>query len=118
MQTKTAKPKKPLTFQGMTGKPVEIDFTVLKNGKNALRAIDNPLRKKIISLLAGKELTVTEIYTKLRIEQSVASQQLAIMRKALVVLNRRMGKEIYYRINMAQVIQIKSALYHLQSTAE
>jgi DNA-binding transcriptional ArsR family regulator len=44
-------------------------------------------------------LTVTEIYVRLRIEQSVASQHLAILRDAGVVKTERDGKFIYYSLN-------------------
>jgi DNA-binding transcriptional ArsR family regulator len=45
------------------------------------------------------KMTVTEIYVKLRLEQSVASQHLAILRKAGFVKTERDGKFIYYSIN-------------------
>jgi DNA-binding transcriptional ArsR family regulator len=44
-------------------------------------------------------MTVTEIYVKLRLEQSVASQHLAILRKAGFVKTERDGKFIYYSVN-------------------
>jgi DNA-binding transcriptional ArsR family regulator len=44
-------------------------------------------------------MTVTEIYIQLRLEQSVASQHLAILRKAGFVNTDRDGKFIYYSVN-------------------
>ena len=43
-------------------------------------------------------MTVTDIYVKLRLEQSVASQHLAILRKAGVVQTERDGKFIFYSL--------------------
>ena len=42
---------------------------------------------------------VTTIYVKLRIEQSVASQHLAVLRRAKLVNAEREGKKIFYQFN-------------------
>ncbi|MFI5134814.1 MAG: ArsR/SmtB family transcription factor, partial [Chitinophagales bacterium] len=44
-------------------------------------------------------ITVTELYNRLNLEQSVASQHLAILRKAGAVKTNRDGKFIFYSIN-------------------
>jgi DNA-binding transcriptional ArsR family regulator len=54
----------------------------------------------------GETLTVTDIYIRLRLEQSVASQHLAILRRAGVVTTERQGKFIYYSINKNRLAQI------------
>jgi DNA-binding transcriptional ArsR family regulator len=64
------------------------------------RAIKHVLRLRILAFLNQKgEQTVTAIYVKIRIEQSVASQQLAILRKAGLVISDKQGKFVYYSIN-------------------
>jgi DNA-binding transcriptional ArsR family regulator len=74
-----------------------------KNNKKSLlifRAINHKLRQQIIELLEENEkMTVTNLYIKLRLEQSVASQHLAILRRAGVVATERQGKFIYYRVD-------------------
>lgn len=65
-----------------------------------LRAINHKLRQQILKLIdENGRMTVTEIYVKLRLEQSVASQHLAILRKAGFVKTERDGKFIYYSVN-------------------
>ena len=65
-----------------------------------LRAINHKLRQQILKLIdESGRMTVTEIYVKLRLEQSVASQHLAILRKAGFVKTERDGKFIYYSVN-------------------
>jgi ArsR family transcriptional regulator, virulence genes transcriptional regulator len=78
---------------------------ILKNGKNKIRALYHPLREKIMALIDGNknEMNVTEIYVKLRIEQSVASQHLAILRNEGFVTARRDGKIIYYSVNHDEI---------------
>lgn len=72
-----------------------------------LRAMNHRLRQQMIKLLDENEkMTVTEIYVKLRLEQSVASQHLAILRRAGIVITRRDGKFIYYAINYDRVVEV------------
>jgi DNA-binding transcriptional ArsR family regulator len=51
-------------------------------------------------------MTVTDLYIMLRLEQSVASQHLAILRRAGILKTERDGKYIYYRVNEERVVQI------------
>lgn len=53
-----------------------------------------------------KKITVTELYIKLRLEQSVASQHLSILRKAGFVKTSREGKYIYYSINPERLNEV------------
>lgn len=86
---------------------IEINYANLKSLKLALRALDHKLRKEIIKLIAeNPQITVTEIYVKLRVEQSVASQQLAILKKSQIVTATREGKFIKYEINTEEVKRI------------
>lgn len=61
-----------------------------------LRALNHKLRQQILKLIdEHQKMTVTEIYVKLRLEQSVASQHLAILRRAGIVVTVREGKFIF-----------------------
>ena len=99
-------PKKPETLQlkSPLGAKVVINLAELNKAYLILRALRHPLRQSILKQLTGDgnkglELTVTEIYNKQRIEQSVASQHLAILRNAGIVQTRREGKFIYYGVH-------------------
>jgi DNA-binding transcriptional ArsR family regulator len=46
----------------------------------------------------NREMIVTDIYTKLHLEQSVASQHLKWLRDAHVVTTKRDGKQICYSV--------------------
>jgi len=81
-----------------------------------LRAVNHKLRQSIIDLLEeGNRMTVTDIYIKLRLEQSVASQHLAILRRAGVVVTDREGKFIYYSIDKERLNQISRLVEELAS---
>ena len=86
---------------------IELDYANLRKAVLVLRAVNHKLRQRIIDLLEDNEtMTVTDIYIKLRLEQSVASQHLAILRRAGVVITERQGKFIYYSIDRDRLNQI------------
>ena len=86
---------------------VKIDTIQLKKAALVFRAINHKLRQQIIKFINqhGK-ITVTQIYVKLRLEQSVASQHLAILRKAGFVTTERDGKFIYYSVNHNRIADV------------
>jgi ArsR family transcriptional regulator, virulence genes transcriptional regulator len=90
---------------------LSLDLLCLKKAALILRSINHKLRQQILSVLdeAGK-MTVTEVYVKLRIEQSVASQHLAILRRANAVKTVREGKYIYYMLNFDFLKQVNEGL--------
>jgi DNA-binding transcriptional ArsR family regulator len=86
---------------------LKIDVLTLKKAALVLRAVNHKLRQQILKLIHQKgKITVTEIYVKLRLEQSVASQHLAILRKAGFVTTIRDGKFIYYSVNNERLSQV------------
>lgn len=93
-----------------------LDYAELRKAVLVLRAINHKLRQRIIDLLEENEsMTVTDIYIKLRLEQSVASQHLAILRRAGVVNTERQGKFINYSLNKERLAQISSLVDELAS---
>ncbi len=91
-----------------------IDFLSVKKAANIVRAINHKLRQQLIKLIdEEKKITVTEIYVRLRLEQSVASQHLAILRKAGIVTTERVGKFIFYVINYRRVNEIDDIITNL-----
>lgn len=86
---------------------LKIDVLQLKKAALILRAVNHKLRQQMMKLIHQHEkMTVTEIYVKLRLEQSVASQHLAILRKANLVNTSRDGKFIYYSVNHDRLQQL------------
>ncbi len=95
---------------------VQLDYAELRKAVLVLRAINHKLRQRVIDLLEENErMTVTDIYIKLRLEQSVASQHLAILRRAGVVATDRQGKFIYYSLDNDRLSQISRLVEELAS---
>ena len=86
---------------------IRLDYVAVKSAAMTLRAINHKLRQQIIKLLnENKTMKVTEIYVKLRLEQSVASQHLAILRRANIVNTVRDGKFIHYSLNPDKIASV------------
>lgn len=97
-----------------SGKDLDLELLLLKNATLILRAINHPLRQQILRLLHqhGK-MTVTQVYVKLRLEQSVASQQLAILRHCDFVIAEREGKFVWYAINYTRLRKVQEISHKL-----
>ncbi len=93
-----------------------IDYLHTKKASLILRALNHKLRQQMIRLLdEHKKMTVTDMYIKLRLEQSVASQHLAIMRRAGIVATERNGKFIYYTVNYERIKEVNNFVEQLLS---
>ena len=91
-----------------------LDVISLKKAALVLRAINHPLRQKMLRLIFKQgQLTVTEIFTKLRLEQSVASIHLGILRKAGFVSSIRNGTNIFYSLNYRNLQKLHKQTYKL-----
>lgn len=98
------------------GESIKVDFLHTKKASLILRAINHPLRQQMIKLLdEHSKMTVTEIYIKLRLEQSVASQHLAILRRAGIVQTSRDGKFIFYGLSYPRLREIITFIEQLVS---
>jgi len=108
------KTKTDTTVQKKGAQDVPLDYGELRKAALVLRAVNHKLRQRMIDLLEeNQQLTVTDIYIKLRLEQSVASQHLAILRKAGVVRTDRQGKYIYYSLDHERLSQISRLVEEL-----
>lgn len=87
--------------------PGNMDATQVTKASLIFRAINHPLRQKMLKLIhQNGRANVTEIYIKLRLEQSVTSQHLAILRKAGFVFTERDGKQVFYTVNYNKLKQV------------
>ena len=83
----------------------------LQKASELLRAIAHPVRLAIIKYIAENNTTnVNNIYNTLKLEQSITSQHLRILRVTNLVITQRDGKFIHYSINYALVKQLNKSL--------
>jgi len=102
-----------------TTKNVKMDYAATRDAAVILRAFNNKLRTKIIVLLNEKKrMKVTDIYIKLNMVQSVASQHLAVLREANIVIAERDRRSIYYSLNYGRIADIQTFVSNLLATAK
>jgi DNA-binding transcriptional ArsR family regulator len=77
------------------------------------RALAHPVRLRILDILASQEACVCHLTAVLGQRQPYVSQQLATLREAGLVADRREGTLVYYRLadaHLAAVLQEGQAL--------
>jgi DNA-binding transcriptional ArsR family regulator len=84
-----------------------------RDGAGLLRTLANPRRLKILSLLAGGELSVGDLQGEIALTQSALSQHLAKLRAQNLVAARRQSQTIYYRIADEEALAMARALLRL-----
>ncbi len=85
-----------------------------KNSKKAeemLKILANSNRLMILCHLVKNEKTVNELSMLVGLSQSALSQHLAKMRALNLVETRKVGQEVFYRIENMEVEAILSTLY-------
>jgi ArsR family transcriptional regulator len=70
----------------------------LKTVDRVLKALADPTRLRIVSLLRGGEVCVCHLHDSLKISQPKASRHLAYLRRAGVVTAEKRGLWVYYRL--------------------
>ena len=83
---------------------------------NALKAMANPLRWRIICALGSEELSVSEIVEMIGTSQSNTSQHLELLRSKHILKSRKDGNKVYYSIRNDQLLllisNMRSVLCH------
>jgi DNA-binding transcriptional ArsR family regulator len=83
----------------------------LEDSTETLRAIAHPIRIAIIDLLyTNGQMTVTDIYQNLNIEQAVASHHLRILKGKNVVNAERDGKNSLYALTKEEYYEVIKTL--------
>lgn len=76
-----------------------------------MRALAHPLRLKILEFLdQNRNIQVNQIYNTLKIEQSIASQHLRILKNAGVLVADKDGKYMHYTIDYQRVSNAVKAI--------
>ncbi len=75
---------------------------------NALKAMANPLRWRIICTLGSEELSVGDIVEKIGSSQSNTSQHLDLLRSKNIIKSRKDANKVYYSISNDQLLSLIS----------
>lgn len=74
------------------------------------KALSEPLRVEVIELLKEQELCVCDLCDRLGVAQSKLSFHLKTLREAGIVRSRQQGRWIYYRLNLAKLVELEEYL--------
>jgi ArsR family transcriptional regulator len=69
------------------------------------KVFSNGKRLEILSILRNKEMTASDLIESIGLSKANLSQHMSILKSKGVVLTRREGVNIYYRISNPKIIQ-------------
>jgi DNA-binding transcriptional ArsR family regulator len=78
----------------------------IRQASSAMQAMAHPLRLKILCLVGNQELSVLEIVEAVGTSQSNISQHLAVLRDQALLLARKEGTKVFYRIGDARILKM------------
>ena len=84
---------------------MDMDERVYELHADICQILANPKRLKIINTLRDKELSVNELAKRVGVTKANLSQHLSILRQRRIVLTRREGVTIHYRIANPKVLK-------------
>jgi len=70
------------------------------------KALAHPLRIRILDALRNGEVGVNDLCTRLNVEQSNLSQQLAVLRNRNIVMGRKDGQNVYYSVRDPELFNL------------
>ena len=76
----------------------------------SLRALSEPTRLRLLAILLEEELSVAELQEALGMGQSRISASLGMLRRQGLVLDRRVGKNIYYAAVVSAIAPLRDAV--------
>lgn len=82
----------------------------LEQSVRAFHALSDPTRLQLVELLRGGERCVCDLMEALHSAQSRLSFHLRILKEAGLVLDRREGRWVHYRLNQDRVQELSSFL--------
>ena len=89
--------------------------TTALNLAELFRALGDPSRVKILSMLLRSEENVTALAEKVGISESAVSHHLRVLRQMQIVRARRQGREVFYSLDDDHVaLLLHQGLDHVQ----
>lgn len=74
--------------------------------QDTLRALADPTRREILTLLRTGPLTAGQIAERFPVSAAAVSRHLSVLKEADLVRDRREGKYIYYELNASVLEEI------------
>src|SRR5579871_6027191 len=88
----------------------QMDDALRQFKSEIFQGLAHPTRIAIVELLRDGEQSAGKLMEKLGIEQANASQHLAVLRAKQIVVNRKVGNQVYYSIRDHALIEVLEIL--------
>ncbi len=100
----------------MRNKPLAtLDEHVAAHVAELFRAFSDTSRVRIMSALLNGEKNVTALSEAVRLSESAVSHHLRGLRQMRLVVSRKNGKQVYYRVEDAHIIHLfQQGVKHVQ----
>lgn len=80
------------------------------------KTLAHPARIRVLELLSEREHSVSEMLPEVGIEPAHLSQQLAVLRRANLVVSRKEGSTVYYALTSPDVAELLAVARKILTT--
>lgn len=95
--------------------PAALDEHAAAHVAELFRAFSDTSRVRIISALLRSEMNVSALSEAVRLSESAVSHHLRGLRQMRLVVSRKNGKEVYYRVEDEHIIHLfQQGVKHVQ----
>jgi ArsR family transcriptional regulator, arsenate/arsenite/antimonite-responsive transcriptional repressor len=81
----------------------------------AFKALSDPTRREILSLLRKGEMTAGELAERFDMAKASVSHHFSVLKQADLITSRRDGQQIFYSLNTTVVEDLLTAILNLFS---
>lgn len=74
--------------------------------QNIIKALSDPIRRRILEMLRGGRMAAGEISEKFPVSGAAISKHLSVLREADLIRDTREGKFIYYELNTSVLEEV------------
>ncbi len=90
------------------GKATQASTPLYQLKSEFFKTLGHPVRIRVLELLSVREHAVAEMLPEVGVEAASLSQQLAVLRRANLVVTRREGSNVYYSLIDSQIAELLS----------
>ncbi|GEB58185.1 transcriptional regulator [Streptomyces gardneri] len=91
---------------GSQGRGAQVTTPLYQLKAEFFKTLGHPVRIRVLELLSEREHAVAEMLPEVGVEAASLSQQLAVLRKANLVVTRREGSNVHYSLTHPQIAEL------------
>ncbi|MFJ6783207.1 ArsR/SmtB family transcription factor [Streptomyces yangpuensis] len=91
---------------GTRGRATQASTPLYQLKSEFFKTLGHPVRIRVLELLSVREHAVAEMLPEVGVEAASLSQQLAVLRRANLVVTRREGSNVYYSLIDPEIAEL------------